>query len=180
MTNISNSLMQYARAKDDLLAAYPELADDEEALNDTLDGITDACHDMDKLYNLMRKFSDISKNIGERMSEMAVRKKRYEARSSIIRDTIAKSMQDNDVKKITTDFITLSVRDGNYNVEIIDENIIPDEFVTEVITRKPDKKKMKDHMIDIVGLDWLGDGLVNGIDGARLIKSGPILTIRTK
>lgn len=64
-------------------------------------------------------------------------------------DNFKKYVKDNmdrlGLKKIETELGSLTIYNSPISVEIIDESIIPKEFIREVVETKPDKKAIADH-----------------------------------
>ena len=54
-------------------------------------------------------------------------------------------MENNGILKIETELGTLSTAKSPISVEVVNESIIPDEYKTEIITTKVDKKKIADN-----------------------------------
>lgn len=85
---------------------------------------------------------DAMKSEEKRISE---RRKQIENQVSNFKEYVKNCMENNGILKIETGLGTLSTAKSPISVEIINEDIIPDEYKTEVVTVKVDKKKIADN-----------------------------------
>lgn len=142
MPNIANSLNNYIAIKERLLIAFPELAEDDQALIDTLDGETDLT---DAIITVLRSADDdkmLSDAIDNRIAELKARKDRLEARYEKKRDIVAQVMDDAGRKRIVAPDFTVTLSDGQRKVVIVNETMIPKNLMVtpEPPPAKPDKK----------------------------------------
>ena len=133
---------EYRRQRDGLLAAYPELAEDEAALVDTLDGITDAVDFIARFARFAREDEAMAKALSTMQSDMAERKSRLEARADKRRSVALALMNAIGEKKIIRPDLTITVQAGRPAVRITDEAELPDAYFR--VTKSPDKTAIKE------------------------------------
>lgn len=90
----------------------------------------------------MELTAEAMKNEEKRISE---RRKQIENHVVRFKEYVKNCMENNGILKIETGLGTLSTAKSPISVEIINESIIPDEYKTEIITTKVDKKKIADN-----------------------------------
>ena len=78
----------------------------------------------------------------KRISEQ---RKALENKVSKFKEYVKECMDKNNITKIETELGSLTITKNPASVEIIDENIIPEEFKQEVVTVKIDKTAIKNH-----------------------------------
>lgn len=159
----------YLRLKDQLLARFPELAEDEQALVDTLDGET-SLHE--QICAVMRARADrlaMAEALKARMADMKARHDRLLHGAEQLREVCSDVMQRAGIKKVQADDMTLSLQAGRARVVITDPEAIPDELTRTKVTVEPDKTKIA---------DALAEGLA--VPGAVLSNGGAVLTVRVK
>lgn len=148
----------------DLLAAYPELEEDEELRADTIEGETDAHRVLGKIIAIERDANSMSAAIGERIKELQARKQRSERRKDAMRALAFRLMKAGNLSKVTLPEATVSISRKAPAVEIYDETLLPDNVVK--LTRTPDKTAIKSALA-------LGE-----VAGARMGEAGETLTVR--
>ncbi len=149
----------------DLVAAYPELAEDEELRADTIEGETDAYRVLGKIVAIERDANSMALAIGERTKELAARKERYTRRKDAMRALLLRLLKAADLNKVSLPEATVSIGKGRAGVEIVDESLLPDNVVK--LKREPDKTAIK------AALDAGED-----VPGAVLREGQPSVTVR--
>lgn len=149
----------------DLLAAYPELAEDEELRADTIEGETDAHRVLARIVAVERDADSMAKAIAERARDLAGRKARHERKKEAMRVLLLRLLKAAGLPRVALPEATVSVNKGRDSVEIVDADALPDEYVR--VERIPDKKAI----LDVV--KGCGE-----IPGARLVTGGETLTVR--
>jgi hypothetical protein len=152
---------------DNLLAAYPALAEDEILRADMIEGATDAFDLLAKLVACIEETDVLLDGIAARLAEFKERVTRLENRKHGLRSLIFKLMEAADLKKAELPTATLSIRAGAPKVIITDEAALPDLLCR--LKREPDKARIK---------EMLSDG--HEVRGAALSNSEPSLSIRVK
>ena len=149
-----------------LLELYPDL--DDQTLNDTLEGATNLREAMAALIRSAIEDETLAKALKERMEAMKGRLSRLEARASGKRVLVVENMQAADLQKLTEPDFTASVRTGPPSVEIVDEDLLPIDFLLPQ-PPKPDKRAI---------LDAISKGAA--IPGALLAKPKLSLSVRSQ
>jgi hypothetical protein len=150
-----------------LLAAYPELAEDETLLLDTIEAETDLFDVASKLVKARQERRAAIAGLSGYMGDLAERKARmvrnYDGITSLIKNVMSAA----GVQKLTLPEATISITNARESVFITDEEQVPSQFCK--IIRQPDK-------------DAIGKALKAGEDvpGAALKFGESGLTIRTK
>lgn len=101
-----------------------------------------------KSQNIIGYFRNIELTIGamkEEESRIATRRKSLENRLSKFKQYVKECMESNNIKKIETGLGTLSIAKSPISVEIVNEDEVPSEYKTEVVTVKIDKNKIKEN-----------------------------------
>lgn len=148
----------------DLLAAYPELAEDETLRADTIEGETNAYRILGRLVNIERDADSMSKAIAERARDLASRKARMDRRKEAMRSLMFRLMKAGGLSKVPLPEATVSITKKAATVEIVDEDALPDNVVR--IVRQPDKAAIKEALA--VGM----------VPGARMGEAGETITVR--
>lgn len=125
----------------DLIAAFPELAEDEDLRADTIEGETDAYRVLGKIVAIERDANSMIAAINERAKELSARKERYNRRKDAMRALLLRLLKAADLSKVSLPEATVSVGKGRPGVEIIDETLLPDNVVK--LKREPDKTAIK-------------------------------------
>src|SRR5690348_16454666 len=97
---IQNAAQITAQIKDRLLAEFPELAEDEVALFDTLEGLTDFNEIAVKLIQSAEDDAAFADALGCRIATMQERRERFKKRHAAKRALVASAMETVGVKKI--------------------------------------------------------------------------------
>ena len=153
--------------KDQLLAVYPELADDERTFLDTLDGLTD----LSEIVALFVKSADddiaLADGCKARIAEIGERKARFMARADTKKRLVLEALERAGIKKIERSEFTVSIRAVPPSVVIENDALLPVNFVRTTVTTAPDKAAIK---------EALTSG--NDVPGAKLSNGGVTLAIR--
>jgi len=151
----------------DLLAVYPELAEDDQLFLDTLEGSTGLFEILSKLVAERCEAESMVNAIKERVSDLAARRARFERRSEAMKKLAKGLMDAAHQPKITLPEATLSVLKPRTSVNVIDADQLPQGFFS--IVRQPDKKA-------------IGEALLAGeqIPGAELALGDEGLMIKVK
>lgn len=169
MTNIAAALADHLALKERLLAEFPELAEDERTLLDTLDGISRLDEAIIAVIRSAEEDRTLVAALAIRIEELEERKARLEKRIERKREIAAEAMERGGLKKLTAPDFTLSLSAGAPKVIITDEGQIPAHLMVtpEPPAPKPDRRA-------IAGL------LKSGVDvpGCVLSNPQPHLTVR--
>lgn len=158
---------EYQRERANLLAAYPELAGDEQALADTLEGETGLPDAVAAMIRKARRAEAFEEACAKLAAETRDRGSRFGQQAIALRNSALSLMQSADMNKLEQPDFTASVSKGRGKVIIADETALPDAMFRT--TRAPDKAA-------------IGDALKGGqtVPGALLSNPEPTLTVRTR
>jgi hypothetical protein len=148
-----------------LLAANPELEEDEVLRLDMIEGTTNALHILDMLIQAERNTLGLEDAIEQEIDRLKKRQDRFTHRRAAIRKYIMQIMESANLKKVERPAATVSISAGRPKVVIMDEKELPMQFFR--IKKEPDKEAIK-------------NALVNGdypIPGATLSNPEPVLRI---
>ena len=129
--------------KKELLEFDPTLEQDEEALFDTLDGLTDLTDQLAALIRSADMDKRFAKAIKGRITELQTRMARLDKTSEKKRAIALHTMADADIKKITAEDLTISRRKVIPGLVIINEELIPDDYKKTVETTTIDRKALR-------------------------------------
>lgn len=159
---------QWHRMRAALIAEFPELADDSQALADTLDGEAEAKDIIAKLIRESRVDFAMVDGLSEIIGENRERRDRVERRALRQRQAAQELLEAIGERKIERPDFTASIGASRASVRITDEAALPDELCRIETTRTPDKAAIQ-------------SALANGpVPGAVLSNGGTQLTIRTR
>ena len=157
---------EYLRQREALLEAYPELAEDMEALSDTLEGVTYAPELIAGFIRDAREDDAMADALGSMIKDMQERKQRLGNRADKRRSAAMAIMQAIGLTKLEQPDFTASIRRVPPKVEITDETAIPDFYIK--VVRSPDKTLLK-------------EALAKGpVPGAALSNGGETIALRFK
>ena len=152
---------------DGLLAAYPELVEDEVLRLDMIEGSTDLVDFVRRLERSRQDASALTEAIAMNVDALRARAARFERREQAIRDLMFRMLELAHLKKLEMPEATVSVRVGVPKVIVTDEAALPDEFCR--IKREPDKGKIKAALAEL-----------KPVPGAALSNAEDTLAIRVK
>lgn len=157
---------EYLRQREALLQAFPELAEDEATLRDTLEGITHAPDLIALFIRDARADEALAGSLGSMLKDMGERKARFVMRAERRRLAAYRLMTACELRKIEMPDFTASIRATPSRVEIDDIEALPPAMIRMV--KEPDKAAIKDALS------------VREVPGAHLTNGGETLAIRTK
>lgn len=153
------------RAFADLVAAYPDLAEDDELRADVFEGETDADRILSRLLSEEREANALSGAAAERIKDLQARKARFDRKKEAMRSLMLRLMQAGGLSKRQLPEGTVSVSKGRDKVEITDEAALP-RWAYETV-RKPDKKAILERL-----------AANKNVKGAALVTGEPTLSVR--
>jgi len=125
----------------DLLAANPELHEDEVLRSDMIEGETNAFEFLRELVRRIGSTQATANGTAEYIHELQERKARLDRREASLRKLAFNVMTTAELRKAELPEATLSVRNGQAKVIITDEQQIPPEFFR--VKKEPDKIAIK-------------------------------------
>ena len=168
--NLHISAARYAQVKQKLLEAYPALADDEDALRDTLLGETDLAELINHVVLSIEEDEHLAAALGERIAQLAQRAARLEARADKKKEAILSAMMEAGIKRLQLPSVTLSQAVNPASVVVVEAGLIPKDYWVE---QKPPDPKLDKRGI----LRDLKEGIE--VPGATLSNAGKRLMWRT-
>lgn len=148
-----------------LLNEYPQLAEDEELLKDTLEGNTRLHEIMEKFLSAMRENETLAEAVSQRVGKLRERQTRLTHRAQFYRTLMYRLLERTGVKSISLPEAKISVVNSPDKVIVTDESAIPDAFCR--ITKEPNKTAIK---------NALKSGTI--IPGATLSNGGTTIQVR--
>ncbi len=173
MTNeykLGQELGQHEYLREQLALKFPELREDEQALADTLEGMTDLT---DMLAELIRSSLDdkaLVIALKQREADMRERRERFETRAQKKRDLVWTTMERAAIKQINMPDLTASLRTSKPKVVVHDESTVPSQFWI------PQEPKLD--RVELLRQLQSHGGIA--IPGVTLANAPPTLTVRTK
>ena len=162
---LENEKRLHIAIKERLRADDPEI--DERTLADTVEGLTDFHEILAALIRAALKDETEAAVLKVMLGQLTDRLHRFEARADKRREMAREAMEATDLMNLTMPDFTASVRKGARHVVIIDEALIPEDYI-----------EMRPHILK----REIGAVLKNGtpVEGAVLSNPGMTLTVRTR
>lgn len=145
-------------------AEYPEVFDDEEWLQDVLEGQTELMPLLNKIVTGIRHDESMQEAITVRMRELDARKCRFAKREHVRRTLAQRIMESVELRKVETVEATLSVRPGAQKVVVVNPDHIPEAYWK--VERRPSLNEIKAALKS--GASVPGCTLSNGADTLAL------------
>jgi hypothetical protein len=168
MPNIADSVDHLRLEIEAMLREYPELAEDDVARLDTLDGVTDVREMLERLARNLDDTKGLQEGVHIRIDELSARESRFMARCEILRCLMFKLMDGAQIKKIELAEATLSLRNSPPRlVGEADPQSLPDDLCK--ITRTVSRTKVR-------------EAIESGhrIEGFQLSNAQPSLVVKVK
>lgn len=127
---------------DALIMEYPELAEDEQLLADTIEGETNVHEMLERLLSKVRSAECMQEAIASRIEQLKQRKNAFELREQYTRKLMHRIMDAAGQRKAVLTEGTLSVRATPPAVVITNQEAIPDEFMRHP-PPEPDRTRIK-------------------------------------
>ena len=128
-----------------LLLGFPELNDDEVLRADTIEGETDLHEFVSAMVRKIGATQAIAEGTAAYIEELRERKARMERREYALRTLIHQVMDTAGLPKIERPEATVSIRKGQPKVVIVEEGLIPTDFIR--VKTEPDKTKIRAAMM---------------------------------
>lgn len=166
MHTLSVEAAKYSALKEQLIATHQDL--DEETLMDTLEGLSDLDDIIAGAIRSAIHDETLASSLKIRLHDLKVRLGRLQARAKAKRAACAAAMVRAELRSITKDDVTISLRKPADELEIFNPDRVPPEYWT---TSAP-----------VLSKRALSEALKSGIavDGVRLTPASPSLTVRVK
>lgn len=125
----------------DLLAAYPELSEDEELRADMFEGETDMMPLIARVLRMKLDADTMAKAIKERKAEITERQARYERKADGAKELLKSILRAADLPKVTLPDATVSITKPHIRVEVTDINALPQGYYS--VERKAKSAEIK-------------------------------------
>jgi hypothetical protein len=161
---LRSELNHYQILADQLKAQYGDI--DDETLRDTLEGISDL---PDLIKEVVRSSLDDEGTVAalkSRLEQMQTRLDRFKARADKKRDLVCWAMGNAGIAKLQAEDFSVSLRHGTQRLEIVDDKMIPTEFLVPLPPRV-DRASL---------LSKLKQG--TAVPGAMLVHGQPHISVR--
>jgi hypothetical protein len=148
------------RQIEDLIASYPELAEEETLRADVIEGETDATKILSRVVNRMQEADAMCAVIVKRKNDLDSRQARYERESEAMRSLAFRIMTAAGQRKMPLPEATLSISTRPPALAISDATQLPAEFTVTKTETRPDREKIKEALK--AGQEVPGAYLTNG------------------
>lgn len=145
MPNVELQLHVYKELKARLLAANPELSEDDQALLDTLEGVTDLREGLIAVMRQADMDEALAAGITPRVEEMQARKNRLKERAEKRKALVLWAIQEAGIPKIEAPEFTIGTARTPGAVIITDQAQLPAQYM-RTYDPEPDKKAIADAM----------------------------------
>lgn len=166
--NLRAAAVTHAELRESLKREYG-LADDDDALVDTLDGISDLKEMLVWAARRVKELEAQSDGLKDYIGALRTRQDRIDGACQRLREQIAIAMLEAGETSLKDAAVTLSARIGPRKVIISDEAQLPAEFVRQRIVESPDKDAIKAEL-----------EAGRAVAGAQLSNGQPVLTMRVR
>lgn len=153
---------RHTALRDELIRRWPDLANDDQTLADTLEGLSSLPEQVAAVAKSIDDDTIMVSGITERQTELELRAERLKVRVENKKAAILHAMMESGERKFELPTVTISTRQNPPSVVIVDENLIPDTYkiTPEPPAAKPDKRKILQALND--GQEVLGCAKNNG------------------
>lgn len=142
-------------------------SDDQELINDNLDSMELAFNE--KAESLVKYTQNIEadiKQVDDMIKQLQARKKTMKNKVDSFREYIRHNMEANGFNKIECPLFTMTLKKAPAVLDVIDESLIPDEFVDVEVVEKINSTKLKNAL------------KAGEVEGARLVEGKRALMIK--
>lgn len=129
------------REVNSLLAEWPQLSDDEELLQNMVEGSTRFHEVMEFFLSAMRENEILAEALSARIGKLRQRQTRLTHRAQFYRSLMQRLLERTGTKSVTLPEAKISVVNSPAKVLVTDESAIPDAFCK--ITKEPNKVAIK-------------------------------------
>lgn len=133
---------QYRTLVDILEAAQAgEEATDLEVIKDTLDAIGDAIEEKaDSIARIMGELTSVELAISAEVERLSKRASTIKKQKESLKSYLMAAMETAGKEKFKTNLYSYSIRNNAPSVQIVDESLIPAEYIRTKVETAPDKK----------------------------------------
>lgn len=167
--NLDAAARAHVMLRAELLGAFAELASDETALIDTLEGVSSLGECLSAVLTSIDDDEAMAAGISQRIASLTERQQRYHARIASKRAATCAAMERAGERKMVLPEATISVSASPAKLVITDESLVPDDY--KVWPDAPPPRLDKQTIARA-----LKDG--HAVPGCTLSNGGSQLTIR--
>lgn len=136
---------QYKQLVDMLENANEDMLELVETINDTLDSITDSIEvKADSIAKMIRELEAEKEMVDSEVKRLADRSNKLEKQKDQLKAYLFQNMQTANMDKIKTALFSFTIRKNAPSVNVIDENLIPQEFIK--LTPSIDKRSILERL----------------------------------
>jgi hypothetical protein len=165
--NIMQKARDHSNLRDRLQAEF-SLADDDEALADTLEGLSDFADIAIAALREAKTREAMAEAMDAIIADNRARKDRHKAASERIRTIVAEAMMDAGETKLAAPDMTVSVRHGKPKLSF-DLDRLPEEYKVAEVVFKANRAAIQEHV---------DNGDVP--EGVTISNSPPVITVRAR
>jgi len=119
-------------------------SDDAELIKDNLDSMQLAFNDKaESLIKFTQNIESDIEQVDNMIKQLQARKKALKNKVNSFREYVRYNMESSGIDKISCPLFTMTLKKASPVVEIVDQDLIPDEFITVEVVQKVDKMKLK-------------------------------------
>lgn len=119
-------------------------SDDAELIKDNLDSMQLAFNDKaESLIKFTQNIESDIEQVDQMIKQLQARKKALQNKVNSFREYVRYNMESSGIDKISCPLFTMTLKKASPVVEIVDQDLIPDEFITVEVVQKVDKMKLK-------------------------------------
>lgn len=119
-------------------------SDDAELIKDNLDSMQLAFNDKaESLIKFTQNIESDIEQVDNMIKQLQARKKALKNKADSFREYVRYNMESSGIDKISCPLFTMTLKKASPVVEIVDQDLIPDEFITVEVVQKVDKMKLK-------------------------------------
>lgn len=168
MADLVQELAKHQALRAQLLEEFPELAEDQQTLADTLEGVSSLDDAIAAVIHQVEDDEAMILGCNNRIQQLSGRVDRLQSRIGRLREIIAKTMDEVALKKIQRPDFSVSLVPTRQTVVITDETAIPPDYMTtpKPPAPKPDKRLIEKALKD--GYAVPGCQLSNGSQTIRI------------
>lgn len=126
--DLATEVRRTSLLRDELLRRFPQLAEDEQALHDTLDGLSNLDEQIAAVVESIEEDEALIAGLGSRMAHLTERADRLTFRVEQKKAVILYALMESGTAKLQLPTVTLSQVNNPPSVVIPDEEKVPDEY----------------------------------------------------
>lgn len=127
------------------VAQTGEEAQDAEVIKDTLDAINDAIEEKaDNIARIINELTSVELAISAELERLSKRAGTIKKQKESLKGYLMSAMQTAGKEKFKTNLYSFSIKNNAPSVQILDESLVPAEFIRTKVETAPDKKAISE------------------------------------